>query len=419
MSKQIWSILFLFFSILLSAQTELLQKHLDSDFYQTQFTGFYLYDPIEKKELFSYNGNKYFTPASNTKIFTLYTAMKNLKDSIPAFRYALKDDVLHLEGTGDPTFMHPKFKSKKVVDFLKHNGKKIVFHWDNFSEESFLPGWTWDDFRKNYSPERSQFPINENLVTITKSTGGVKSFPSVFNQSVKIKDNGESRDFYSNQFYIGSRTTSLKVPFIIKEEVIRETIAEIAGKPVEITKDPMLNSSAIFYSVPTDVVYKEMMEQSDNFLAEHLLLLVSSTMPGKLNTNQVIQYMKLGDLKELKQNPEWIDGSGLSRYNLFTPQNMVQVLDKMYSNYPEDRLFTIFPVGGKTGTLKNRFKDSATPYVYAKTGTLSNVLTLSGFIKTKSGKILLFSLMNNHAMKDLSSLRNENDKLIRIIRDYY
>ena len=409
----------LFFSILLSAQTELIEKHLGQEIYQTQFTGFYLYDPVAKKELFSYNGNKYFTPASNTKIFTLYTAMKNLKDSIPAFRYVLKDEILHLEGTGDPTFMHPKFKSKNVIDFLKTKGKKIVLHWDNFSEESFLPGWTWDDFRKNYSPERSQFPINENLVTITKSTGGIKSFPSIFNQSVKIKDNEESRDFYSNQFYIGTKTSLLKVPFIVKEEIIKEAIEEVTGKSVEISKLGMPNSSSIFYSIPSDLVYKEMMEQSDNFLAEHLLLLVSSTMPGKLNSNQVIQYMKLNDFKDLKQNPEWIDGSGLSRYNLFTPQNMVEVLDKLYNSFPQERLFNIFPIGGKTGTIKNRFKDVVEPYVYAKTGTLSNVVTLSGYIKTKSGKVLCFSLMNNHVMNSLSSLRNENDKLIRIVRDYY
>ena len=106
-------------STLVNAQNEAVLNHLENEFYQTQFTGLYLYDPDKKEEIFSYNGNKYFTPASNTKIFTLYAAMKTLNDSIPAFKYALIGDELHLEGTGDPTFMHPKFKNPKVLEFLK------------------------------------------------------------------------------------------------------------------------------------------------------------------------------------------------------------------------------------------------------------------------------------------------------------
>ena len=420
MFKQFFGLIFLLLFNSVFAQTELLQKHLDSDFYQTQFIGFYLYDPLEKKEIYSYNGNKYFEPASNTKIFTLYTAMKTLKDSIPAFKYQLKDDVLHIEGTGDPTFLHPKFKNQRVINFLKNNGSKIVFHWDNFTEESFLPGWTWDDFRKNYSPERSQFPINENLVTITKSSaGGVKTFPFMFKDLITIKEQSEQRDFYENKFYIGNRVSATKVPFIVKEDIIKTAITEIVGKPVEMSKVVMPNTATIFYSVPSDIVYKEMMEQSDNFLAEHLLLLTSSTMNGKLSANQAIKFSKANYLSDLKQNPEWIDGSGLSRYNLFTPQNMVQVLEKLYNEFPEQRLFNIFPVGGKTGTLKNRFKETQNPYIYAKTGTLSNVSTLSGFIKTKSGKTLIFSLMNNHVIRDLSLVKNENDKLLRMVKDLY
>lgn len=413
------SFLLFFLSSLLFGQTNLLQKHLDGDFYQTQFTGFFLYDPKEKKEIFSYNGNKYFIPASNTKIFTLYAAMKTLPDSIPAFKYALIGEELHLEGTGDPTFVHPKFKNPKVLEFLKNNGTKIIFHWNNFDEESFLPGWTWDDFRKKYSPERSQFPINENLVTITKYGNSLKTFPSIFKENIKVKEVQEPRDFYENQFYIGERTSSAKVPFIVKEEVIKEALIEIIGKPVEMTKTPFPANSNFFYSTSSDKIYKEMMEESDNFLAEHLLILSSSTMNGKLSSAQTIKTITSKYLTDLKQKPSWNDGSGLSRYNLFTPQNMVQVLEKLYSEFPEDRLFNIFPIGGKSGTIKNRYKDSAQPYVFAKTGTLSNTVTLSGYVKTKSGRTLIFSMMNNNVIKDLSWVRNENEKLLRLVRDNF
>ncbi|MEG0697452.1 MAG: D-alanyl-D-alanine carboxypeptidase, partial [Algoriella sp.] len=90
-----------------------------------------------------------------------------------------------------------------------------------------------------------------------------------------------------------------------------------------------------------------------------------------------------------------------------------------YNEFPEQRLHSIFPIGGKTGTIKNRYKDSTTPYIYAKTGTLNNNVTLSGYVKTKSGRTFIFSLMNNNSTKDLSLIRNENEKLLRIVRDNY
>ena len=181
----------------------------------------------------------------------------------------------------------------------------------------------------------------------------------------------------------------------------------------------MLANSTIYYSQKSDDVYREMMENSDNFLAEHLLILASSTLSGKLNSGQVIEFSKKNFLKDLKQQPEWFDGSGLSRYNLFTPFSFVQVLEKMYNEFPENRLQSIFPVGGKTGTIKNRYKDSASPYIYAKTGTLNNNVTLSGYLKTKSGRTLIFSLLNNNSTKDLTLIRNENEKLLRLVRDHY
>ncbi|HJD87542.1 MAG TPA: D-alanyl-D-alanine carboxypeptidase [Empedobacter falsenii] len=407
-------------SVQISAQKkELIDQHLNSDFYSTQFTGFYLYDPITKEELYNYNGNKFFIPASNTKIFTLYTAMKMLNDSIPAFKYQLINDELHVQGTGDPTFLHPKYKNTRAVDFLKNNGSKLIFHWNNFDEESFLPGWTWDDFRKDYSPERSQFPIHENLVSISKNGNSIKTFPTYFEELTEIREMPEPRSFYDNKFYISNKKRSAKVPFIVNETVIEKSLSQILGKPVDMVKSPMTREAKVFYSQKSDDVYREMMENSDNFLAEHLLILASSTLPGKLSAAEIIAYAKQNLLKELKQQPEWFDGSGLSRYNLFTPQSFSQVLEKMYNEFPEERLFSIFPIGGKTGTIKNRYRDTMQPYIYAKTGTLSNNVTLSGYLKTKSGRTLIFSLMNNNSVKNLSWIRNENEKLLRIVRDHY
>lgn len=87
--------------------------------------------------------------------------------------------------------------------------------------------------------------------------------------------------------------------------------------------------------------------------------------------------------------------SGLSRNNLFTPQDFVVILQKIKSEFRMNRIRDIFPSGGE-GTLSNFYKADK-PYLYAKTGTLSGVVALSGYLTTVKGRELIVSvLVNNH-----------------------
>ena len=112
----------------------------------------------------------------------------------------------------------------------------------------------------------------------------------------------------------------------------------------------------------------------------------------------------------------WRDGSGLSRYNLLTPRSMVTILDKMYQEYDIERILTLFPTGGKSGTLRNWYKGNP-PYIFAKTGTMSNKHCLSGYIKTKEGKTLIFSFMHNNYIGSSSQVKREMEKVFKFIRD--
>ena len=87
---------------------------LESPFFDNQFTGFLILDAESNDTLYNLNSTKYFTPASNTKIFTLYTALQFIPDKIPALKYLTQNDTLYIEGTGDPSFLHPYFKDSRL-----------------------------------------------------------------------------------------------------------------------------------------------------------------------------------------------------------------------------------------------------------------------------------------------------------------
>jgi D-alanyl-D-alanine carboxypeptidase/D-alanyl-D-alanine-endopeptidase (penicillin-binding protein 4) len=120
------------------------------------------------------------------------------------------------------------------------------------------------------------------------------------------------------------------------------------------------------------------------------------------------------DFKSLPQQPSWADGSGLSRYNLFSPKDFVFILNKMKEDFGMERIKTILPTGG-TGTISNYYlRDSG--YIFAKTGSLNGVLALSGFLYTKKNKLLIFSILVNNHHSSASSIRRAIEKLLQNVR---
>ncbi len=169
----------------------------------------------------------------------------------------------------------------------------------------------------------------------------------------------------------------------------------------------------------TDSIYKDMLFESDNFLAEQLLMVVSSTLSDSLSTKTAIDYILDNDLSDLEHSPRWVDGSGLSRYNLFTPKSFVQILQKLYDEIPEERLFAIFPIWDASGTIDTWRDTSIEPFVFAKSGSLGNNYNLSGYLKTKSGKWFIFSFMNNHFKVPTSEIQNTIYTTLKTLHDRY
>lgn len=393
-------------------------QQLSSSFYQNQFTGVFVIDAETKDTIYTNNSHKYFIPASNTKIFTLYAALKTLPVQIPALKYIETNDTLYFEGTGDPSFLHPFIKDSTTLKFLERYNN-LVFVSGNFQDEKYGPGWAWDDYQWYYSAEKSALPINGNVVMMYRNPEVLVS-PAYFKDSVLELTHKKNRNETSNRFYYPpTKKDTLETPFITSDQTTKSILENLLSKKVGIATTMPAGEKQPLYGSNTDSLYVRMMHESDNFIAEQLLLVSAGVLTDTLNGKQTRSYILENELKNLKQEPRWVDGSGLSRYNLFTPQNMVSILDLLYDTVPQERLFSIFPAGGLSGTLKNRFAGDENPYLYAKSGSLSNNYCLSGYLVANSGKTLIFSFMNNHFKQSTSEERNRLEQMLQTLRDTY
>ncbi|MDR1876250.1 MAG: D-alanyl-D-alanine carboxypeptidase [Flavobacteriaceae bacterium] len=414
MIKKAYFIFLFFIYFNVSAQDHFLTSLFESDFFKNQWVGFYLYDPEEMRELYNHQGEKYFIPASNVKLVTLYTGIKMLPDSVPSLQYVSRNDTLYIKGTGDPTLLESYFKEKKVIDFLKGQKEKIALFLANFNDNKYAPGWAWEDYSESFSPERNSFPIYGNIATISSSSDVV---PSYFLKNVRGGKGDFPRELTENKFYY-SGGKRLEVPFITSDTLTKKLLEKEINKPIVLVNKFPKEKATTLYSVPSDSLYRRMMLISDNFIAEQILLMGSLPISEKLDSRIVIKHMLSQYLKELPQEPYWVDGSGLSRYNNFTPQDFVFILNQLYREIPLERLFTLFPAGGINGTLKNSYKGD-TPYVFAKTGSIKHVYNLSGYLKTRSGKVLSFSFMNNNFQHSNAQIKAQIQKVLEYIRQHY
>ncbi len=383
----------------------------DSPIFTKGFTGFQLYDPENKTVLHEQAADKYFTPASNTKIFTYYAASQILGDTLPALKYVIRGDSLIFWGTGDPSLLHPHITdNQKIIDFLNQQTAQLFYCPDNFMEERYGAGWMWDDYPYYFQVEMAALPIYGNFIrvqappksrnfTITPDyfSKQIKGVPTINGQTARFYRQREENIIEYNEKSSGSSSLDRELPFLYSDNLLLQLLQDSIKQNIQLITgigSPPVESQTI-YGGPTDSIMQRMMLISDNFLAEQLILLCASEVFDTLNIRKGIGFIKDSILNDSPDELLWYDGSGLTRYNQFTPRSLVHVLEKIYTEIPSNKWQSVFPSGGQTGTIKNYFGNQPHPYVYAKTGTIRNVRCLSGYVLTKSGKTLIFSFMNN------------------------
>ncbi len=414
-----------------------LRKNLLNDSALTNaHVGVAVFDVAANQFLYQHNSNKFFVPASNTKLPTLYAGMKWLGDSLVGLQYKEQNDTLFLQPTADPTLLHPDYKQQPVYEFLKKQNKPLVISNGNWETKALGYGWAWDDYLGYYMTERSSLPVYGNIIkwiqqrNIEQKENGKDTSTSVFTDpeinwkatfsTQKTTAFVVTRPRTENIYTISEgkeMKRELEIPFVTNGilsalELLNDTLhKEIKELNFQISK---LSNLQIIYSQPSDSMFKPLMHRSDNFFAEQTLLMVSDKLLGYMDEQKLIDSLLKTDLSGFPQKPKWVDGSGLSRYNLFTPEDFVWLLGKMKDEFGLERLKTILPTGN-TGTLRNYYKDE-TGLIFAKTGSLTGHIALSGFLITAKNKLLIFSVLVNNHHTSATAVRRAVEQFLQQIR---
>ena len=381
--------------------------------FKEAFVGVSVSELETSKSLVSINEAKYMTPASNTKLLTYLGAIQNF-DSLPSLYYSIKNDsIIQFKSSGYPLLFHPFYLDLKLTAFFKQD-YNFEYVAPTVGPKPQGSGWSWDDYSYYYASERSVFPIYGNALGITKTNNEIKTLPSGF-EFTSISDSLAPvalREKDANRFQINplklKEGDTLYRPFITSDSLFVKLLGDAVGKEIVIR---MAEDKALWtplYTGAEELLYKGLLQNSDNGIAEALLLMIAENNKGVLLAEHAIDSLQK---KWSQWTPDpfiWVDGSGVSRYNMITPRSLVAVLKEIYKNSSWDQIIQRFPKGGVSGTLKAYDVDQ----IYGKTGTLRHNHNLSGYLITKKGKTLVFSVMVNHFTTPTSEVREGIGKLL-------
>lgn len=402
--------------------------HTDSLFENARI-GIMISEAKNNKILFESEANKLFIPASNVKLFTMYESLKYLQDSLTAFSYQSLHDTIFIMPTGDPTLLSDDFLHQPAIDFLKRSDKVIIFLQPDLTPEKYGRGWTWNDRNESYMPERNMLNVHKNLQHIRISRKNNIINISIDPPNVMVLSDSLLTD--TTHSYIRRSETENKFFYFLhpKDTVFEagvpldtrgmsmalKTLASLNPKISEkLISNHAITTTHYIYSQPRDSVIKYMMYHSDNFYAEQLLMMAGMNKYSSCDEKDYIPKMMHSDFSDIPQKSRWVDGSGLSRYNLFSPADMVYILKKIHNEFGLDKIKQLLPTGG-TGTLSNMMKPDSN-YIFAKTGSMNSVYALSGLMVTQKGKNILFSVLINSFMGDSGLMKRRLGEFLHQVR---
>ncbi|MBT3181206.1 MAG: D-alanyl-D-alanine carboxypeptidase [Deltaproteobacteria bacterium] len=342
--------------------------------------GTILVEDMQGNRVFSHRTNEHFVPASAIKIATSACALEALGSDFhfPTAIYQDGQGVLYVKGFGDPFLVSEEIA--KLVSRLKEKGvrkvSKIVLDDSYFSPNMKLDGQS--SSLNPYDARNSALLVNFNTINLKKMPSGqvvsaepqtpITDLGKVFAKGLKVGKQRVNLSKYPDEalIYAGE---------LLKEFMIRNGIkvgGQIVGGTVPVSLKPILvyqSSKSIEGNI------KDLLEYSNNIIANQIFFFMGAY---KHQAPATIEKGQLALNECLKTRFGWdnftlVEGSGLSRQNRVTAEQLM-VLVRYYDDHKE-----LLPL------KKKIFR--------AKTGTLTGVSTLAGFMTTPAGKTYRFVIM--------------------------
>ncbi|NEU81032.1 D-alanyl-D-alanine carboxypeptidase/D-alanyl-D-alanine-endopeptidase [Nostoc sp. UIC10630] len=406
--------------------------------------------------LYSRDAQKYFTPASNLKLLTTAAALQQLGANfrIRTSIYQNGNGVLRVVGRGDPSLSDTQLQT--LAQQLKQKGitqiQRLIADDSYIQGDIVNPTWQWEDVQSDYGAPVNSFILNQNIFSLKlvpqavgkslqvvwTDVGEAKQWRTI-NQSVTVAQNQPSyinvtRELSGTVLRIQGQLTTNSEPSLIDLPVVdpnyyflRRFRTALATEKITLGQTLVVNGGinqeeiAFVESPPLSELLMETLQNSNNLYAEALLRALAGEKPRvktKTSVDIGLEAVK-ASLTQLGVEPAnyiLVDGSGLSRRNLATPEAFVQTLRGM-ARTPAGYVYRAsLPVAGKIGTLKGRFQNtSAEGIVQAKTGTLTGVVSLSGYINALKYEPLVFSIIVNQSEQPATILRQAIDEIVVLL----
>jgi serine-type D-Ala-D-Ala carboxypeptidase/endopeptidase (penicillin-binding protein 4) len=439
----------------LSELREQLDDYFNDQSFDNAFVGVMVKSLRTGEVLYKRNADKLFTPASDMKLFTSaaglillgrdYNYQTNISIDGEVEKGVLQGDLI-IQGSGDPT-ISGRFYDGQVTkvfenwtDTLKAKGIWAI-NGNIYGDDSLFDniglgkGWELDYESKWFAAPTGALSFNDNTIEVKIEPGEVNypanvsltpdtKYLSVISKVITVEDPSESpitvirvrgTNLISVSGTIGKRSVpvvehvSIIDPTMYFLSVFREVLEKngivvkgrvgtVDGAVKTIAQDD-LTPVFTHKSVPLKTIIRELNKNSNNFYAEQLLKTIGLEISNYGTTENGVKACKnlFGSMGINLDNMEMADGSGLSRLDLVSPRQIVNLLTYMYKSdvYPE--YYDSLPIAGVDGTLIDRMRKSAAENnVHAKAGYNSNVSSLSGYLKTTSGEPLDFSIIINN-----------------------
>jgi serine-type D-Ala-D-Ala carboxypeptidase/endopeptidase (penicillin-binding protein 4) len=397
--------------------------------------------------------------ASTAKLFSTSTALKVLgPDFHPSTTIyfegkisqdSILDGNIWVKGGGDPTLGSVYFNEKgEESDFLetwvnevKKNGIKqikgcVIVDGSEYSYLGVPDGWTWSDIGNYYGAGPSGIILYDNMLKYHFQTGTpenkttlVSTFPKVDNlnfnnQIIASSKRGDNSYIYGapysyERFGIGELPSNRK-NFIVKGSIPDPEIqlatelkdklesdgikVEKGAKSYRLEQNNFINNYDSFtklLSHPGKTVSEIVTltnQKSINLFAEQLLYLFSKNDQVIGSTSKGLEIIENCWGKEVDFNSMYLtDGSGLSRSNAISASHFCDLLSSIYKSSIFMDFENSLPLAGCSGTLKNVCKNQlGHGRIRAKSGSLTRVKSYAGYIDSKSGKKLAFSIIVNN-----------------------